>query len=62
MASGAGGSAVPTMILILVILVLGAIVFLRFSGRIRRRTSYAFGAVAAVALVVIALAIYRSAP
>jgi hypothetical protein len=42
--------------------VLGAVVFLRLSGRIRRRPAYMFGAVAALALVVIAFAIYRSGP
>jgi hypothetical protein len=48
--------------IILLVLVLGAIMFLRLSGRLRRRTAYMFGAAAAVVLVVIALAIYRGGP
>lgn len=61
-ASAAGDGAAQTVFVIVLVLVLGAIVFLRLSGRIRRRTAYAFGAVATVALVVIAFAIYRGAP
>jgi hypothetical protein len=61
-ASAGGDGAVQSVFVILLVLVLGAVVFLRLSGRIRRRPAYMFGAVAALALVVIAFAIYRSGP
>lgn len=61
-ATGAGDGTVQTVFVILLVLVFGAIVFLRLSRRIRRRTAYMLGGAAALALVVIAFAIYRSAP
>jgi uncharacterized membrane protein SirB2 len=60
--SAGRGGATQTVFIILLVLVLGAIMFLRLSGRLRRRTAYMFGAAAAVVLVVIALAIYRGGP
>jgi hypothetical protein len=61
-ASAAGDGAAQTVFVIILVLALGAIVFLRLNRRIRRRTAYVFGAVAGLALVVIAFAIYRGAP
>ena len=61
-ATGAGDGAVQTVFVILLVLVFGAIVFLRLSRRIRRRTAYMLGGAVVLALVVIAFAIYRSAP
>ena len=61
-ASAGVDGAAQTVFIILIVLVLGAITFLRLSGRLRRQTAYVFGAGATVALVVIAFAIYRSGP
>ena len=60
-AGSAGDGAIQTALVITLVLAFGAIVFLRLNRRIRRRTAYILAAAVALALVVIAVGIYRGA-
>lgn len=59
--TGTTTSLAQSGILIVLILLLGAIAFLRYGRYLRRRTAYSLGAIVALALVALAYTMYRSA-
>jgi hypothetical protein len=59
--TGSGAGLAPSGILIVLILLLGAIAFLRYARYLRGRTAYTLGVIVGLAIIALAYAMYARA-